>query len=124
MTPDIQDGEYPYSIAINDHYTLYWKVENNLYLNFAIVAKTNGWVGIGLNPADQGMEDCDMIIGRVENGKVTVGDYWSEDQNMQMLDHVHDPKSTQDIQAFSGKEEDVIINVKVRLILSAGSNYD
>lgn len=78
---EVKDGDYPEKnllSVLNGDMLIYWKLEPKNVINFAIVARTRGWVAIGFNPSDDSMKNCDMIVGFINNnGRARVMDTWS-----------------------------------------------
>eukprot|EP01114_Cavostelium_apophysatum_P010197 TRINITY_DN2368_c0_g1_i2.p1 TRINITY_DN2368_c0_g1~~TRINITY_DN2368_c0_g1_i2.p1 ORF type:complete len:1022 (-),score=215.75 TRINITY_DN2368_c0_g1_i2:37-3102(-) len=75
---DVQEGDYDHQLMVLDGMmTIYWKIEGENVINIAMVGNTLGWLGIGFEPSDGGMKDCDMYLGWVSGGSVTVQDTWS-----------------------------------------------
>jgi hypothetical protein len=70
----VSSGEYGSTSSFNDGaMVVYWKVEGD-NVQFALVAKTIGWLAIGFEP-EQMMKGADMAIGYVdENGVAHIDD--------------------------------------------------
>jgi len=130
LTPDdVTDGEYPNSVQLLDgNFILYWKIESNSRINVAIVAKTTGWVGIGFNPEDDGMLNCDMIMGFVDDntGEVTVNDMYSTGEDVPTEDTFYTGEGTYDILEKNGNQnsERGTTTIKFRRYWVTPDQYD
>ena len=60
-------------------FVLSWGLVDSSTIYIQMQAPGSVWVGIGLDPSDAGMSDCDMIIGWVDSStnKVYLDDYYS-----------------------------------------------
>ncbi|PRP81419.1 ferric reductase-like transmembrane protein [Planoprotostelium fungivorum] len=60
-------------------FSVTWKLSSdNKTISFAIIAKTLGWVGMGINSSPS-MTNADMVIGWVSNGKLNIYDGYATD---------------------------------------------
>eukprot|EP01080_Neovahlkampfia_damariscottae_P003408 gene3408-5953_t len=74
---DETDGEYQRSHLFHSRYKLYWRY-NSTHVDFEIQGITTGWVGIGFKEVGNTTHHLgvDLVIGRLQNGKYEVGDYY------------------------------------------------
>ncbi|UCB45958.1 MAG: hypothetical protein JSV25_00600 [Spirochaetota bacterium] len=98
----------------NEYSFTYEADEINLYLNWiqgklyaAIIADTNGWVGIGFN--SQKMNDADILIGYVKGGETSF-------QEQIGKGHKHRDKDLPYLKSFSLKESGGKTTLEVELI--------
>ena len=64
----VKAGEYPNVIKVlDDTATIYYAVDTQGGINFAVVAKTQGWVGLGLGSAV--MDGAFIFMGYFDHGK-------------------------------------------------------
>jgi hypothetical protein len=75
-TPDgvVTDNEYAKMQQFGE-FEVYSRIDGDK-VRMALKAKTNGYVAIGFEPA-QRMQDADIILGFVKDGKATVADMFS-----------------------------------------------
>ena len=119
----ISEGEYNFNITLADgDYILYWSNFQNTEIYIGIVAKTNGWVSLGINPTVM-MLDADMIFGFVEGGQVSVFDLFSTGD---FGPHPEDTQlgGTYDIIEFGGIEQNGITSIEFKRELSTNDEYD
>eukprot|EP01124_Arcella_intermedia_P027227 TRINITY_DN5282_c0_g1_i2.p1 TRINITY_DN5282_c0_g1~~TRINITY_DN5282_c0_g1_i2.p1 ORF type:complete len:2610 (-),score=495.17 TRINITY_DN5282_c0_g1_i2:50-7645(-) len=84
--------------------TLSWSVMNGDSVSFKLSRTGLGWMGIGYNAKDNGMQQADMSIATIVDGVIILRDYWSENYNPPALDTSLD--GTNDIIAYSGSVSD------------------
>ena len=86
-----------------------------------IVAKTDGWVGIGFNPSNK-MKDANYVLGYVKDGKAEISDEFGTRDNA----HDTDEKlgGTSDVVLVGGSEEGGITTIEFTMPLDSGDSYD
>jgi hypothetical protein len=86
-----------------------------------IVAKTDGWVGIGFNPSNK-MKDANYVLGYVKDGKAEISDEFGTRDNA----HDTDEKlgGTSDVVLVGGSEEGGITTIEFTMPLDSGDAYD
>lgn len=62
---------YPQHVTLKDNgqYVLYWKIggyNGDDLITFEIIAKTTGWIGLGLSP-NGAMQNTDIFLGGVDD---------------------------------------------------------
>ncbi|KNC55022.1 uncharacterized protein AMSG_12372 [Thecamonas trahens ATCC 50062] len=136
---DIAPGYYTFARELGGGYVLHWKIHparNNSatsaaglrelggdVVEFAMVAPTTGWIGLGINPSDGGMTQADMYVGTVTSGgQVRVEDRWSSGYTMPVLDETLGGGS--DVLGAAGKEENGVTIIKFVRALEATSAGD
>ncbi|MFX0151679.1 MAG: DOMON domain-containing protein, partial [Candidatus Hodarchaeota archaeon] len=119
----ISNGEYAFnSTFANGDYTLYWEnIESEIYIG--IVAKTSGWVALGIDPILM-MQDADMIFGWINNtGDVIIIDAFSTG-----LTGPHPPDidlgGTDNILEFNGTETNEVTTIEIKRLLNTEDEYD
>ncbi|MHA2032575.1 MAG: DOMON domain-containing protein [Candidatus Kariarchaeaceae archaeon] len=115
----ITPGEYNSlkSFSSGD-YKLYWEVVDDTSISIGIVAKTTGWVALGIDPTSQ-MQDADIIYGWVEpNGTVVIYDAFS--LNPTGANHPADTTlgGTNDILSYNGSENTTSTTIEFTRLLS------
>lgn len=63
--------------ALNDQFTVKWAHTGEDEIVIKMALQMDAWMGLGLEPEDGGMTNCDIYIGTFDGGTVHVGDYWS-----------------------------------------------
>lgn len=119
----IRDGEYPNQLILaGGSYTLYWKLEGDT-AHFGIVAKTSGWVALGIDP-EKSMQGADMIFGWVEAGsRVSVLDAFATGP---FGPHPKDDElgGSQDVRVYGGREQDGVTVIEFERALRTKDKYD
>ena len=112
-------GEYAHSIEVKKM-TFDWKVDGDR-LRVRLKAPTTGWVAIGFNPL-KGMMGADLILGYVEDGKVTVSDEFGNQENA----HEPDTKQggTNDLTDISGTEANDATEIRFTRLLKPADPKD
>jgi hypothetical protein len=97
-----------------------WKVEGDT-LAVKLAAETEGWVGIGFNPADK-MKGANFILGYVKKGEVTIVD----DFGVNETSHKTDTKlgGTSDITVVGGTETDGVTTIEFTMPLESADKND
>jgi hypothetical protein len=115
----ITPGEYNSVKSFNSgDYELYWEVVDDTSISIGIVAKTTGWVALGIDPTTQ-MQDADIIYGWVEpNGTVVIYDTFS--LNPTGGNHPKDTTlgGTNDILSYNGSENATSTTIEFTRLLS------
>ncbi|MHA1975898.1 MAG: DOMON domain-containing protein [Candidatus Hodarchaeales archaeon] len=122
----ITPGEYDSSKSFsNGNYELYWEVVDGTSISIGMVAKTTGWVALGIDPTSQ-MQDADILYGWVEaNGTVILYDAFS--LNPTGANHPQDTTlgGTNDILSYNGSETATSTTVEfTRLLTTSDSSND
>lgn len=63
--------------ALNDNFAVKWAHTGEDEIVIKMALQMDAWMGLGLEPEDGGMTNCDIYIGTFDGGTVHVGDYWS-----------------------------------------------
>ncbi|MDY6964540.1 MAG: DOMON domain-containing protein [Halobacteriota archaeon] len=125
----VEDGEYLFNSSNDDgNFKIYWRLEGDT-VYVAMVAKTEGWIAIGISPSSKmepslKMMDADIIIGWVdEDGKTTVLDSYSTGE---FGPHLEDIKlgGRDDILGYAGHEEDGVTTIEFKRFLDTEDIYD
>eukprot|EP00002_Diphylleia_rotans_P009567 TRINITY_DN19957_c0_g1_i1.p1 TRINITY_DN19957_c0_g1~~TRINITY_DN19957_c0_g1_i1.p1 ORF type:complete len:377 (+),score=87.59 TRINITY_DN19957_c0_g1_i1:50-1180(+) len=118
-TAQISPVDYPCNgTMIGDTLTVHWKLDEAAQtINFALVAKTTGWIGIGTGP-NKDMKGADIIMAKVTNGVLEIVDYYAKGNERPIRDN------QQDFSATSGQEVDGITTVKFTRKLNTGDSDD
>jgi hypothetical protein len=116
----ISSGEYTNTSTYSD-YELNWKSDEK-YVYIGLTVKTNGWVAVGIQPGFM-MNNADIVLGDVSDGKVTVDDQYSTGN---FGPHVSDEQlgGTNDILEFGGKEVGEYTTIEFKRALDTGDKYD
>ena len=116
----ISPGEYNSSKSFSSgNYELYWEVIDGGSISIGMVAKTTGWVALGIDPTSQ-MQDADLIYGWVEaNGIVIIYDAFS--LNPTGANHPVDTTigGTNDIISYNGSENATTTTIEFTRPLSS-----
>ena len=118
----IETNEYDgVTTTKNGEFTLYWKIVDE-YIYLALIGKTTGWVGIGIDPIGY-MKNADMIFGWVTPTEVVAFDAFSEGD---FGPHVRDTElgGENNIIEFGGKENSSLTIIEVKRPLQASDKYD
>ena len=100
---------------------IYWRSDSQ-YIYIGMTAETSGWLAIGIQPGSR-MNNADMIMGTVINGKTEVQDQFSTgDFGPHRIDT--ELGGTDDIQAFSGKEESSKTTIEFKRAFVTNDKYD
>ena len=110
---------YDHEIAV-EKMEFAWKLAGDA-IHIRLSAKTDGWVGIGLNPTTR-MKDANFIIGYVKKGKVTVTDHYGSTARQ----HQKDTKAggKRHVDNISGKEENGLTEISFTIPLNSGDTKD
>ena len=97
-----------------------WTVDGD-NLAVKLVAKTDGWVGIGFNPAKK-MAGANFILGYVKKGKAKIVDEFGIEENK----HTSDKKlgGTSDIVLVGGTEVDGVTTIEFTMPLDSVDKND
>jgi len=97
-----------------------WKIDGDK-IHIKLVAKTNGWVGIGFNPTKI-MKDANFILGYVKNGKPAMTDHFGTGERK----HERDKKlgGESNISNIFGKEENGKTEIGFTFPLNSGDSND
>jgi hypothetical protein len=116
----ISVGEYEKTKNLGG-YEVSWSSDGqNVYLG--IKAKTSGWVALGIQPGSK-MNNADIIIGYVKDGKTVVQDHFSTgDFGPHRADTELGGKD--DILESAGKEADGYTTIEFKRALNTGDKYD
>ncbi len=118
----IEQNEYEgLTTTKNGEFSLHWKIVSE-FIYFALVGKTTGWVGIGIDPIGY-MKNADMIFGWVTATEVIAFDAYSEGD---FGPHVRDVDlgGENNIIEFGGKENSTVTVLEVKRPLRATDKYD
>jgi len=129
---EVQVGDYPENnvvTVLDGQMQIYWKIEPRAVINFAIVAQTRGWVGIGFNPDDDSMKNCDMYVGSVSTtGHPTVMDMWSTGQTTpvedQFLVNSKGLSGVNSVMELNGTQSFSTTTIKFRRLLNTADSFD
>ena len=103
-----------------DAMTFSWTIEGGL-IHVELSAKTTGWVGIGFNP-DSAMQNANIIIGAVKNGKVKIQDHFGNRKRGHIADTVQ--KGKDHVQNAVGTEKDGITTISFTIPLNTDEKFD
>eukprot|EP01124_Arcella_intermedia_P035842 TRINITY_DN9230_c0_g1_i1.p1 TRINITY_DN9230_c0_g1~~TRINITY_DN9230_c0_g1_i1.p1 ORF type:complete len:837 (+),score=145.72 TRINITY_DN9230_c0_g1_i1:64-2574(+) len=79
---------YEFSQSLDPKVILNWTIHqesSTIAIKVTIKHKV-GWVGLGFEPDDSGMTNCDMVIAQFANSSCVIRDYWSVDYDTPELD--------------------------------------
>jgi hypothetical protein len=117
----ITDGEYAERLEVAPGYTVHWNNDAEL-LTMGLEAQVEGWVAIGFEPTSR-MNDADMVLGWVEDGKATVQDQFSIGPT-----GPHPPDTdlggSDDLLERGGNEQDGTTVIEFSRRLDTGDAYD
>ena len=97
-----------------------WKIDGDK-IHIKLVAKTNGWVGVGFNPTKI-MKDANFILGYIKGGKPTITDHFGTDERKHESDKKLDGESN--ISNIFGKEENGKTEIGFTFPLNSGDSKD
>jgi hypothetical protein len=119
----ISENEYDAQAVFgNGDYILLWSVVDDT-IHFGIIARTTGFVGLGIDP-EQRMLNADMIIGWVtDGGTVEIFDAFSTGETGPHPEDT-DLGGTFDILDYDGSETDTHTILEFKRKLSTGDQYD
>ena len=100
--------------------TFSWKIAGDK-LAAKVSAKTEGWVGIGINPSEK-MKDANFILGYVKDGQVTIVDHFGNSSNGHKDDV--DLKGTSDVTVVGGSEENDVTTIEFLIPLASADKTD
>lgn len=116
----IADNEYAKMQQFGE-FEVYSRIDGDK-VRMALKAKTNGYVAIGFEPA-QRMQDADIILGFVKDGKATVADMFSTGPT-----GPHPPDEQQggknDVTVFGGSNKDGVTVIEFERKLDTGDPKD
>ena len=116
----IADNEYAKMQQFGE-FEVYSRIDGDK-VRMALKAKTNGYVAIGFEPA-QRMQDADIILGFVKDGKATVADMFSTGPT-----GPHPPDEQQggknDVTVFGGSNKDGVTVIEFERKLDTGDAKD
>ena len=116
----IADNEYAQMQQFGE-FEVYSRIDDDK-VRMALKAKTNGYVAIGFEPA-QRMQDADIILGFVKDGKATVADMFSTGPT-----GPHPPDEQQggknDVTVFGGNNKDGVTIIEFERKLDTGDAKD
>jgi hypothetical protein len=120
----ISDNEYDKEVDLfNDgSFLIYWTI-NGTKIQFAMAARTNGWISFGIKPS-MAMKDADMIFGWVnDDGNVSIIDCYSTDF---YGPHPEDSElgGSFDIIAYGGSESGGWTFIEFERNLTSSDKYD
>ena len=111
--------EYDYKIAV-ENVVFEWKLASET-IHIRLIAKTEGWIGIGFNPS-KGMKDANFIIGYVEEGNVKVADHYGTTKR----NHKEDTKlgGQINISNIAGKQDNGVTEMTFSIPLNPQDSMD
>ena len=116
----ITDNEYAKMQQFGE-LTVYSRIDGDK-VRMALKAKTNGYVAIGFEPS-QRMQDADIILGFVKDGKATIADMYSTGPT-----GPHPPDEQQggknDVSVFGGSNKDGVTIIVFERKLDTGDAKD
>ena len=116
----ITDNEYAKMQQFGE-LTVYSRIDGDK-VRMALKAKTNGYVAIGFEPS-QRMQDADIILGFVKDGKATIADMYSTGPT-----GPHPPDEQQggkiDVSVFGGSNKDGVTIIEFERKLDTGDAKD
>jgi len=118
----VKDGEYDFSASFGGgDYRLHWKVTDD-GIRLAVMARTEGWVALGIDPEDR-MEGADMLLGWVDEDGPVVHDAYATGPT-----GPHPPDvglgGTYDIVAYNATEEGGWTTLELIRPLVTGDAFD
>jgi uncharacterized membrane protein YidH (DUF202 family) len=118
----ISDGEYAFKASFaGGDLELHWRVEGDR-IRLALVARTTGWVALGLEPT-QAMNEADMLFGWVSGGVASGVDAFSTGPTgPHPMDT--DLGGTSDILSLAGSEAAGTTTIELLRLLSTGDTRD
>ena len=114
-------GDIQYTNKIDvKNMSFLWKIDGDK-IHIKLVAKTNGWVGIGFNPSKI-MKDANFILGYIKNGKPAMTDHFGTGERR----HERDKKlgGENNISNIFGKEENGKTEIGFTFPLNSGDSND
>jgi len=111
--------QYTNKIDVKDM-TFQWKIDGDK-IHIKLIAKTNGWVGIGFNPSKI-MKDANFILGYVKNGKPAITDHFGTGDRMHKRDKKLGGKNN--ISNIFGTEENGKTEIGFTIPLNSGDSKD
>jgi len=127
----VSSGEYPASVKASKYLTVYWKIhyqtpgllQGNDTIEFALVAKTKGWVALGLDFKDGiGMKQADCFMGYYDqqNDKPMVLDDWLPGKSIPKNDSIFG--GFDDILSVTGQLSNGITTLKFTRKIDTGDH--
>ncbi|MCP4341739.1 MAG: DOMON domain-containing protein [Desulfobulbaceae bacterium] len=114
-------GSTEYQHEVKDkNISFAWTIDGD-NLAVKLVAKTNGWVGIGFNPVEK-MAGANFILGYVKKGKAKVVDEFGVEENK----HTSDKKlgGSADAVLVGGTEVDGVTTIEFTMPLESEDKND
>jgi hypothetical protein len=110
---------YDHKIAV-ENIVFEWRLSDES-IHIRLVAKTEGWVGIGFNPSTR-MKDANFIIGYVKEGNVKITDHYGTTERQ----HEKDTKlgGQMNITDIAGKEENGVTEISFSIPLNSEGPKD
>jgi hypothetical protein len=105
---------------ISHDITLQWKISGNS-MDIIVSAPGEGWVSVGFD-ATNIMQDANILIGYVDNGKAELRDDFGTSPVTHKLDT--ELGGTEDFSNLSGVEENGITELRFTIPLDSGDSYD
>ncbi|XP_078393553.1 DBH-like monooxygenase protein 2 homolog, partial [Cetorhinus maximus] len=83
-------GLLPHQVELAEGFHLSWEVDvDSRRVTFLVLARTLGWVGVGLTPTG-GMDKADVVIGWVKDGQAYFHDRHGVGNNVPVIDDSQD----------------------------------
>lgn len=119
VAPFCQAESYSHAIKL-EKMEFHWQVAGK-ELAVKLIAKTEGWVGIGFNPEKE-MQGADFILGYVKGNRVSI----SDDFGNRATGHLEDEKGggKSSVLAFSGTEQRKVTTLEFKIPLDSGEKTD
>jgi len=111
--------EYDRVIRLKDM-SLEWRLDGDR-IHVRVTAWTAGWVAVGFNPADR-MEDANIIIGYVMNGRTEIQDHFGVRPQQHLSDAANGGRN--DLTASGGSEAHGRTSLWFTLPLESGDAND
>ncbi|GMH33879.1 hypothetical protein BSKO_01713 [Bryopsis sp. KO-2023] len=107
---------------LNGNFALLWAHDGEDEIVIKMRLSLDAWMGIGLEPEDKGMTNCDMYLGTFDGGSVHVGDYWSAGYAQPGDDA--SAGGSNDLIDFGGSQEGGVSEVWFRRKMDTGDALD
>jgi hypothetical protein len=111
--------DYQHNLKAKDM-TFSWSIEGDM-IHVELSAKTTGWVGIGFNP-DKAMQNANIIIGAVKNGKVKIQDHFGNRKRGHIADS--EQGGIDHVKNAAGSEKNGITTISFTIPLNTDEKFD
>ena len=116
---NLQAADYAHEVK-DKKIAFAWSVDGDK-LAVKLTAETEGWVGIGFNPASA-MKGANFILGYVKNGQVELDDDYGVSESAHKSDTKLD--GTSDVSLVGGSEADGVTTIEFTIPLASADKND